>query len=124
MLTLAGLALAIGSMSDFSICVVENIARHHKELGKSTLDASIDGGNEMVASMVSSMLTNEVVILPLLFVSSIAQQLFQGLFVVTIFTHIAALFVALTFIPRMTAYEWNVPGLKKRPAWIDKMIVS
>ena len=72
--------------------------------------------------MISSMLTNEVVILPLLFVSGIAQQLFQGLFVVTIFTHIAALFVALTFIPRMTAYEWKIPGIKN--VWLKTIRVQ
>lgn len=124
MLTLAGIALSVGSMSDSSICVAENIARLHKEEKKSLLDSAVQGADEMVTPMISSMLTNIVVFLPLLFVSGIAQQLFQGLFVVTIFTNIASLFVSLSFIPRMAAYEWSVPGFKNRPPWLDKIMIS
>lgn len=124
MLTLAGIALSVGSMSDSSICVAENIARLHKEEKKSLMDSAIQGADEMVTPMISSMLTNVVVFLPLLFVSGIAQQLFQGLFIVTIFTNIASLFVSLSFIPRMAAYDWVVPGFKNRPPWLDKIMIS
>jgi HAE1 family hydrophobic/amphiphilic exporter-1 len=123
MLTLAGIALSVGSMSDSSICVAENITRLYKEKGKSHMEAAIEGSDEMLTPMISSMLTNVVVFLPLLFVSGIAQQLFQGLFIVTIFTNIASLLVSLSFIPRMTAYEWNVSTVK-RPAWMDKIMLS
>lgn len=124
MLTLAGIALSVGSMSDSSICVAENITRIHKDQKKPLMESAIQGANEMLAPMMSSMLTNVVVFLPLLFVSGVAQQLFQGLFIVTIFTNIASLFVSLSFIPRMGAYEWSLPGLKKRPEWINRFMIS
>ena len=115
MLTLAGIALAVGTMSDCATCVTENIARHHTQLKKPLLDSAIDGGNEMVASMLSSTLTNISVILPMLFISGITQQLFQDLFLVTIFTHMTSLVISLTFIPRMAAYDWSLPSFIKLP---------
>lgn len=110
MLTLAGLALGIGSLTDCSICIAENIARHRTDYGKSYQQAAIDGADEMFAPMLSASLTNITVFLPLLFVTGIAQQLFKDLFYVTVLTNLASLLVALTLIPRMSAYEWaHVP---------------
>ncbi|MFN0118090.1 MAG: efflux RND transporter permease subunit [Elusimicrobiota bacterium] len=109
MLTLAGIALSVGSISDCAIVVAENIARHHKKLGKNLLEASGDGTDEVSLSMVTSTATNVVVFLPLLFITGIAQQLFNDLIVVTIFTNIAGLFVSLTLIPRLSAYETKLP---------------
>ncbi|MCB4757087.1 MAG: efflux RND transporter permease subunit [Elusimicrobia bacterium] len=106
LLALAGIALSVGMMSDCATCVAENVTRHYVQLKKPLLQAAIDGGNEMVASMLSSTLTNIAVFLPLLFITGIAQQLFQDLFVVTVFTNLASLAISLTFIPRMSAYDW------------------
>lgn len=124
MLTLAGVALSVGSMSDCSICISDNITRHNKALNKPLLHAAVDGTNEMVTPMFSSTCTNIAVFLPLLFVSGIAQQLFQGLFIVTIFTNFASLFVSLTFIPRMAAYSGSLFNLFKRPAFLDRLAIT
>jgi len=58
MLTLAGLALAVGTLSDSAVVIVENITRHQTQLEKSKLEAAIDGANEMVGSMITATLTN------------------------------------------------------------------
>jgi len=109
MLTLAGIALAVGTLSDSAIVVTENIARHNIQLKKNLFESAIDGSNEMVGSMITAAMTNIAVFLPLLFISGVAQQLFQDLLLVTIFTTFAGLFVSLTLIPRMSAYTWNLP---------------
>ncbi len=124
MLTLAGLALSVGSMSDCSICMTDNITRHHKEFKKPLIDAAVDGSNEMISAMLSSTLTNVAVFLPLLFVSGVAQQLFQGLFMVTIFTNFASLFVSITFIPRMAAYPWDMSAVTRKFPWINKLVLT
>ncbi|MCG3204176.1 MAG: Cobalt-zinc-cadmium resistance protein CzcA [Elusimicrobia bacterium] len=124
MLTLAGLALSVGSMSDCSICMTDNITRHHKELNKPLIQAAVDGTNELVGAMFSSTMTNIAVFLPLLFVSGIAQQLFQGLFMVTIFTNLASLFVSVTFIPRMAAYPWDLSFVYKKMPWLSEIILT
>lgn len=108
MLTLAGLALGVGSLTDCAICISENIVRHQEHYKKPALEAAMDGANEMVASMVSSSLTNIAVFLPLLFVTGIAQQLFRDLFYVSVMTNIAALVVSLTLIPRLLAYVFHL----------------
>jgi HAE1 family hydrophobic/amphiphilic exporter-1 len=124
MLTLAGMALSVGSMSDFSICITDNITRHHNHLKKPMIESAIDGTNEMMASMFSSMCTNIVVFLPLMFVSGIAQQLFEGLFIVTIFTHFTAFLVSVTFIPRMAAYPLKWSFIQHPPAWLQRMVLT
>jgi HAE1 family hydrophobic/amphiphilic exporter-1 len=124
MLTLAGMALSVGSMSDFSICITDNITRHHKQFGKPLIGAAIDGTNEMMVSMFTSMLSNIVVFLPLMFVSGIAQQLFQGLVIVTIFTHFTAFLVSVTFIPRMAAYPLKISFVQNPPAWLTRMVLT
>lgn len=113
-LTLAGLALAVGTLSDAAIVVTENIERHRRQFQKSFFDAAIDGSNEVVGSMISASLTNVVVFFPLLFISGVAQKLFQDLFLVTMFTTAAGLFVSLTLIPRMSAYQWKIPFNEKK----------
>ena len=118
MLTLAGLALAVGTLSDSAIVVTENVARHHSQYKKSLFQSAIDGANQMVPSMITAALTNIAVFLPLLFITGIAQQLFQDLFVVTVFTALAGLFVSLTLIPRMSAYEWKIPAFIKMPGFL------
>lgn len=114
MLTLAGIALAVGTLTDCSTCVAENIDRHRKQIGKSMIDSAVDGSDEMAVSMISASLTNVAVFLPLLFISGIAQRLFQDLFLVTVYTNIASLLIALTLIPRMAAYEWRLPNFVRR----------
>lgn len=124
MLTLAGLALSVGSMSDCSICMTDNITRHHRELKKPLIEAAVDGSNELLGAMLSSTLTNIAVFLPLLFVSGIAQQLFQGLFMVTIFTNLASLLVSVTFIPRMAAYPMDLSFVMRKMPWLKKIILT
>jgi len=115
-LSLAGLALTVGNLSDNAIVVMDNITRHIRELKKPVMAAAIDGTNEMVAPMITSSLTNVVVFLPLLFVSGVAQQLFRDLFYVIGFATVASLLVSLSLMPRMAASDWKVPDLFNPPA--------
>ncbi|MBI3013388.1 MAG: efflux RND transporter permease subunit, partial [Elusimicrobia bacterium] len=107
MIALAGLSLAIGSITDNAIAVLENIASHRAR-GLDLKEAAIAGPSEIFVGQLSSMLTNIVVFFPLLFAQGLAQQLFKDLFYAAVITNIAALIVAVTLIPRIMAYPFSL----------------
>jgi HAE1 family hydrophobic/amphiphilic exporter-1 len=97
-ISLAGLALAIGMLVDNSIVVLENIYRH-MELGKSPRRASIDGATEVVTAIFGSTLTTIAVFLPILFVPGLAGAMFKDMAMTICMSLTASLIVATTLIP-------------------------
>lgn len=75
-ISLSGLILAMGNMIDNSIVVTDNITQH-RERGSTLDQACVKGVNEIIAPMLSSMLTNISIFLPLVFISGIAGALFS-----------------------------------------------
>ncbi len=102
-IALAGLSLGIGSMIDNAIAALDSIVQARKKI-PDPKEASIAGVSEIAVAQVSSMLTNITVFLPLLFAKGVAQQLFSDLFFAAVVSNIGALVVALTLLPRITAY--------------------
>ena len=77
-ISLAGLAFAVGMVIDAAIVVLENIFRH-KEMGKSDYDASLIGAKEVWKAVFLSALTTVLVFIPLLIVQVEAGQLFRDI---------------------------------------------
>lgn len=73
--SLAGLVLGIGEIIDSSIIVIENIEQYREE-GYPLDKACIDGTQEVIMPLFTSILTNSAVFLPLIFISGIAGALF------------------------------------------------
>jgi len=101
-ISMAGLALAIGMLVDNSIVVLENIYRH-REMGKNRLDAADVGSQEVGMAITASTLTTIAVFLPVLFVPNITGQLFKDMVLTITFSLIVSLIVALTVVPMMSA---------------------
>ncbi|MCU0661688.1 MAG: efflux RND transporter permease subunit, partial [Myxococcota bacterium] len=101
-ISLAGLALAVGMLVDNSIVVLENIYRH-LELGASPIRAAIDGAAEVTAAIVGSTLTTVAVFLPILFVPGLAGAMFRDMALTICISLGASIFVALTLIPMCVA---------------------
>lgn len=74
-ISLAGLILSVGMMVDNSIIVIDNITQRW-ERGDSLEDAVAIGSGEVFAPMLSSILTNCAVFVPLVFLSGIAGEIF------------------------------------------------
>jgi HAE1 family hydrophobic/amphiphilic exporter-1 len=108
-ISMAGLALAIGMLVDNSIVVLENIYRH-REMGSPKLDASDKGASEVSAAIMASTLTTIAVFIPVLFVPNITGQLFKDLVLTITFSLIVSLIVALTIVPLLSA---NILRLEK-----------
>lgn len=74
-ISLAGLILSVGMMVDNSIIVIDNITQRW-ERGDTLEDAVAIGSGEVFAPMLSSILTNCAVFVPLVFLSGIAGEIF------------------------------------------------
>lgn len=97
-LTMAGLALAIGMLVDNAIVVLENIFRLREE-GKDPWTAAIEGTRTVWIAVSGSTFTTIVVFVPVLFVPGIAGVLFKDMSVTICFSLVISLVVALTLIP-------------------------
>jgi len=101
-LSMAGLAIAVGMVVDNSIVVFESIFRH-RERGEEPLTAASFGTNEVAMAITASTLTTVAVFLPLLLLRGLIQVFFKELSWAIIFALLASLGVALTLIPMLTS---------------------
>lgn len=103
-MSLGGIALAIGMLVDNAIVVLENIARY-KEQGMAPMEAAKKGASEVSMAITASTLTTVAVFFPLVFVEGVAGQLFKDQALTVTYALLASLLVALTLIPAMAARE-------------------
>ncbi|MBB87311.1 MAG: acriflavin resistance protein [Xanthomonadales bacterium] len=101
-MSLGGMALAIGLLVDNAIVVLENIARR-REAGDSLIDAAVAGAGEVSGAIIASTLTTVAVFFPMVFVQGIAGQLFADQALVVTFALLVSLAVSLTVIPTLAA---------------------
>jgi HAE1 family hydrophobic/amphiphilic exporter-1 len=101
-ISMAGLALAVGMLVDNAIVVVESIFRHREE-GEQARDAAANGAIEVSMAITASTLTTLAVFVPVLFVPGIAGEMFNDMVVTIIFSLTVSLLVALTLVPLLTS---------------------
>jgi len=101
-MSLGGIALAVGMLVDNSIVVLENIVRK-KEQGEGILEAAQNGTTEVGSAVVAATLTTIAVFFPMVFISGIAGQLFKDQALTVTFALIFSLIVALTLIPMLSS---------------------
>ncbi|HEU4929073.1 MAG TPA: efflux RND transporter permease subunit, partial [Candidatus Krumholzibacteria bacterium] len=119
-MSLGGLTLGIGMLVDNSIVVLESIYRKRKQ-GVPLARAAVDGTDEVAAAVTASTLTSVAVFLPIVFVEGIAGQLFRDQAVTVSVGQFAALAVALTAIPMLSALGARVRKVDVAGVSTDKM---
>jgi HAE1 family hydrophobic/amphiphilic exporter-1 len=129
-ISMAGLALAVGMLVDNSIVVLENIYRH-REMGKDKDAASDEGTTEVGMAITASTLTTVAVFVPVLFVPNITGQLFKDMVLTIVFSLMVSLLVALTLVPMMASRILSMEEKKKNTlnqrmkdkmgSWIENM---
>lgn len=97
-ISMSGLMLGIGMLVDNSIVVIENIYRLRGE-GFSVKQSAVQGASQVAGAIVASTLTTVSVYAPIIFTDGITRQLFVDLSLTILFTLMASLIVALTFVP-------------------------
>jgi HAE1 family hydrophobic/amphiphilic exporter-1 len=101
-MSLGGVALAVGMLVDNAIVVLENIFRK-REQGEDVLEAARSGTAEVSGAVTAATLTTVAVFFPMVFISGIAGQLFRDQALTVTFALIFSLVVALTLIPMLAA---------------------
>lgn len=101
-ISLAGLAFAVGMVVDNAIVVLENIDRH-LAMGKKRAQAAYDAGREVWGAVLASTLTTLAVFLPVLFIEEEAGQLFRDIALAICAAVSLSLIVAITVIPTASA---------------------
>ena len=102
LMSLGGLAVAIGLIIDDTVVVIENIARHLAE-GQSG-DAAVDrASREISGAVIGSTLTTILVFVPLAFVRGVVGQFFQSLSISLTVALVVSMVVSLTIIPVLAA---------------------
>jgi multidrug efflux pump subunit AcrB len=97
-MTLGGIALAVGTVIDAGIVVVENIVRH-LGLGKNSADAARDGTEEVATPVLAGTVTTLAIFIPAIFLTGMIKYLFAPLSLAAVLTIGASYFVAMTVVP-------------------------
>lgn len=100
-LTLAGLAFAVGMVIDNAIVVVENVFSQ-LEKGENPMAAAIKGTEEVVGALVASTLTTVAVFLPLVMVEGEAGRVFRALGITLASSVALSLVGAVTLVPMLS----------------------
>ena len=102
-MTLGGLALAVGILVDDATVTIENI-NWHLEQGKEVRTAIMDGAHQIVGPAFVSLLCICIVFIPMFFLSGVAQYLFVPMAEAVVFAMIASFCLSRTLVPTLAAY--------------------
>ena len=109
-ISLSGLALGIGMLIDNAIIVLDNITRK-RESGLPLFEACVQGANEVMGALISSVLTTLAVFVPLVFLSGISGALFYDQAVAVAAILSVSLMVAFVLLPLL---YWLIFRVGKR----------
>jgi len=101
-MSLGGIALAVGMLVDNAVVVLESIVRK-KEQGLDRVDSARLGTGEVATAVTASTLTSIAVFFPMVFITGVAGQLFRDQSLTVTFALVFSLVVALTLVPMLAA---------------------
>src|SRR2546425_1248408 len=102
-MTLGGLALAVGILVDDATVEIENINRN-LAMGKETMQAILDGAQQIAIPAFVSTICICIVFIPMFFLSGVAKFLFVPLAEAVIFAMLASYFWSRTIVPTLAMY--------------------
>ncbi|PKN52767.1 MAG: acriflavine resistance protein B [Deltaproteobacteria bacterium HGW-Deltaproteobacteria-13] len=108
-LSLMALTLSVGFVVDDAIVMLENIVRH-MEMGKTRMQAALDGAKEIGFTIISMTLSLAAVFIPVLFMGGIVGRLFREFSVTIGVAVLVSGFVALTLTPMLSSRFIRAPG--------------
>ncbi len=106
-MTLGGLALAVGILVDNATVTIENM-NYHLEMGKDTETAILDGARQITVPALVSTLAICIVFIPMFFLEGIAKHLFVPLALAAVFAILSSYFLSRTLVPTLAKY-WLRP---------------
>ncbi len=122
-MTLGGLALAVGILVDDATVTIENIERHMHEEGSDLHKAILDGAGEIAVPALVSTLCICIVFVPMFFLAGVARFLFVPLAESVVFAMLASYVLSRTLVPTMVMlmmdHAHNDPNAK--PSLLQRM---
>ncbi|BDD11951.1 multidrug ABC transporter (plasmid) [Fulvitalea axinellae] len=112
LMSLLGLTLAVGTLVDDAIVVIENIYRH-MDMGKSSWKAAYEGTKEVALTIFATTLSLIVVFLPITFTDGLVANLLTQFCMVMAVSVMVSTFVALTIVPCMAARFARIEQFKE-----------
>src|SRR6202171_1097143 len=103
LMTLGGLAAAVGLVIDDPLVVLENIVLH-RDAGQSRFEAIKSALSELTVPLIGSTITPIVVFLPLISTTGVTGSFFRALAVTMTVSLLASLFLALSWTPALSQY--------------------
>ena len=106
-MTLGGLALAVGILVDDATVAIENI-NAHLESGKEVTDAILDGADQIAVPALVSTFCICIVFVPMFFLQGVAKYLFVSLAEAVVFAMLASYVLSRTLVPTLAKF-WLKP---------------
>ncbi len=121
-MTLGGLALAVGILVDDATVTIENIERH-MHLGSDLHKAILDGAGEIAVPALVSTLCICIVFVPMFFLSGVARYLFAPLAEAVVFAMLASYVLSRTLVPTlvMLMMDRAPPVASSRPSLLQRV---
>jgi CzcA family heavy metal efflux pump len=122
-MTLGGLALAIGILVDEATITIENIHRH-LELGKNLREAILEGSREIAMPALVSALAISIVFVPVIFLVGPAKFLFAPMALAVVFAILSSYALSRTLVPVLVKYllrgEQHGHASSGTPNWFNR----
>ena len=102
-LTLGGIAIAVGRIVDNSIVSLENIYRHLQR-GEKLREAAIEGVKEVAMPITSATVATAAIFVPLVLVGGLVGEMFRPFAMTVTFALVASLIIALMVVPPLASF--------------------
>src|SRR5919206_1647430 len=128
-MTLGGMALAVGILVDDATVEIENVHRNMAQK-KPILRAILDGASEIATPALVSTLCICIVFVPVVFISGAAKSLFVPLAMAVVFAMLTSYFLSRTLVPTMMRYlmageaERHLQGHSPTPRWFGARFIA
>jgi CzcA family heavy metal efflux pump len=120
LMTLGGMALAVGILVDDATVTIENVHRH-ASMKKGLVQAILDGAQEIAVPAFVSTLCICIVFVPVYFISGAARSLFVPLAMAVVIPMLTSYFLSRTLVPTMMQFllgkEMEPGAHEHRPRW-------
>ena len=113
LISLMGLALAIGSLVDNAVVTLDNIFDHIQVNKEPPLIAAVRGTNEVILPMIASTATSVCVFLPIVIQEGMTKEVFKSIAFSMMFALSASIIVAMLFVPLAASRFLNMEKIIK-----------
>jgi len=122
MISMGGLALAVGMLVDNSIVVIENIYRMRASTDRSAARAAVSGAKQVSGAIVAATLTTASLFVPIVFTTGMTRQIFQDFGLTIAYALLASLVIALTVVPAASSVMLKNVKKDQEGKWFTKFV--